>query len=71
MRAELYRYSPLEHTDSIRLIRLNPSSSFKYDLRCEIFSVYLQEKPPYEALSYTWGLPVSPETFLFLKTVTS
>jgi hypothetical protein len=48
-----YSYSPLKHQDSIRLIKLKPSR--KGDLVCDLIELRLDNSPPYEALSYTWG----------------
>jgi Heterokaryon incompatibility protein (HET) len=55
-RATSYAYQPLDHaTQSIRLIRLQPASTFDSDVHCDIYPVSLDANPDYEALSYAWG----------------
>jgi hypothetical protein len=51
-------YQPLDQPDSIRLLRLLPSTSFGSEIHCELFTCSLSKAPKYEALSYTWGGPV-------------
>lgn len=41
----------------IRLLTLLPARNLDDDLRCEINHTNLEEKPEFEALSYTWGNP--------------
>jgi hypothetical protein len=51
-----YVYQPLDDaTQSIRLIRLQPASSFGSDVHYDIYHVNLDTQPIYEALSYAWG----------------
>jgi hypothetical protein len=57
-----FSHSPLEHSDCIRLIVLQPLSSFDSGLHCDILHVRLQENLLYEALSYAWGPQIFPET---------
>ncbi|CAG8971949.1 hypothetical protein HYALB_00003285 [Hymenoscyphus albidus] len=54
-----FEYEPLstEHAHPIRLLSLLPSSDFKAEIKCEIFNTSLEDKPIFEALSYTWGDP--------------
>jgi len=61
-----YKYEALNQTSqSIRLIRLQPASKFTSDIHCDIFHVFLNECPEYEALSYAWGDPsVTKRIFL-------
>jgi hypothetical protein len=47
-----YRYHPLKTTDDIRLLRI-PSKSRNESY--EIVNASLEDPPPYEAISYTWG----------------
>lgn len=48
-------YKPLEPgVKTIRLLELLPGA-FENDLRCSLRTVALDDKPYYEALSYTWG----------------
>jgi hypothetical protein len=51
-----YNYKPLkkEH-NHIRLITLLPNHIFRAPIHCELRLASLEEKPSYEALSYTWG----------------
>lgn len=41
--------------DTIRLIRLHPSSESGSPLHCTIFNTKLNDAPRYTALSYAWG----------------
>ncbi|KAK5662445.1 hypothetical protein OQA88_8356 [Cercophora sp. LCS_1] len=56
-----YTYQPLEGPSSIRVVTLQPSTSFDSDLSCDIVETVLDdtgadsEHATYEALSYTWG----------------
>lgn len=47
-----YKYKPLESPSHIRIIALAPGED---ELKCDIFTVNLDEEPHYEALSYVWG----------------
>lgn len=51
---EAYRYQPLESNRHIRLLLLHKRRSWSA-LRCELLHYDLDQAPPYEALSYTWG----------------
>jgi hypothetical protein len=51
-----YRYQPLPHEDSIRILVLHPSSSETDPITCTIRHTRLSDASlKYEALSYTWG----------------
>jgi hypothetical protein len=53
-----YRYQPLQHDDSIRLLVLHPSvdGTNSDPIRCTIQHVRLSDESlEYEAVSYTWG----------------
>jgi hypothetical protein len=52
-----YKYTKLAHTDSIRLVELQPGSRGS-PLNCRIFEVRKHDNPEYEALSYAWGEPI-------------
>lgn len=55
-----YQYNPFvaaENVHPIRLLTLLPSTNFEDDLRCEVHHTSLEDKPEFEALSYTWGNP--------------
>ncbi|KAK0729451.1 heterokaryon incompatibility protein-domain-containing protein [Lasiosphaeris hirsuta] len=58
-------YSPLPTPTSIRLLRIEPIESLKdeFDLfrpiRCTLVVKDLADSPVYDALSYTWGCPVT------------
>ncbi|KAF8853575.1 hypothetical protein BDZ45DRAFT_598307, partial [Acephala macrosclerotiorum] len=62
-----YVYEPLDQANSsIRLIILQPSVDFNFDVHCDISNVSLDTEPKYEALSYTWGDTSVTET-IFLQ----
>ncbi|KAE9364650.1 HET-domain-containing protein [Stipitochalara longipes BDJ] len=73
--ATSYAYQPLDRdTQSIRLIMLQPASSFASDIHCDIYHVSLSTQPDYEALSYAWGdaavtAPIFLQGFRFEATV--
>jgi hypothetical protein len=51
-----YRYQPLEHDQSIRLLILHPSLDDSKPITCTIQHLQLSHQAlKYEALSYTWG----------------
>ncbi|KXH46978.1 HET domain-containing protein [Colletotrichum simmondsii] len=59
-----YRYEPLKHPDSTRVLVLQPAVSFKSQLRCSMIQYSRQEQlrsrdtsRNYSAVSYAWGLP--------------
>ncbi|KAH6669025.1 heterokaryon incompatibility protein-domain-containing protein [Halenospora varia] len=70
-----FRYSGLNHNaNEIRLLRIQPSAGalnsltlLGFPIRCEIFKVNLDDNPSYNALSYTWGLPTSPNYPILLN----
>lgn len=47
-------YRPLEDSDSIRMIFLQPGD-WKDPIKCELRNTALSHKPCYQALSYAWG----------------
>jgi len=58
----LYTYEPLDPTTdaqkvSARIIRLMPSLDVQAELECELLHIILatEDRPQYEAISYTWG----------------
>ena len=54
-----YKYEPLEHPQSVRLITLCPGARRlvqKSDsIQCELWHARLDQDPRHEALSYVWG----------------
>ncbi|PVI08298.1 hypothetical protein DM02DRAFT_510487 [Periconia macrospinosa] len=52
-----YKYAPLPSPTCIRLLQLEPSSD-KRIVRCSLKAFELQDAPPFQALSYTWGNPL-------------
>jgi Heterokaryon incompatibility protein (HET) len=51
-----YCYQPLENDNQgIRLLRLMPGPHIAARIECELFHAKIEDCPPYEALSYTWG----------------
>ncbi|KAH7357346.1 heterokaryon incompatibility protein-domain-containing protein [Pyrenochaeta sp. MPI-SDFR-AT-0127] len=55
-------YPPLEFSDSIRLIQLEPAPHLESVLKCTLISSRLQSTPDFEAISYVWGQPTFTET---------
>jgi hypothetical protein len=49
-----YKYAPLQHPDSIRLLVLMPGE-MDSPIQTYLAEHRLQENPPYEAVSYTWA----------------
>ena len=49
-----YNYKSLQHQREIRLLHLYPATKLA-DVQLSITHTLLDEKPAYEALSYTWG----------------
>ena len=50
-----YSYKPIStFWSEIRLVTIKPGP-FDADIECELKHVFLDDKPSYEALSYTWG----------------
>jgi hypothetical protein len=49
-----YKYAPLQHPDSIRLLVLMPGE-MDSPIRTYLAEYRLQENPWYEAVSYTWA----------------
>ena len=64
--AEVYTYSALVHSDSIRLLQLQPSNNSGDTLVGQLSEVHLADKPEFEALSYAWGQDESEPSFLTL-----
>ncbi|RDW75436.1 hypothetical protein BP6252_06578 [Coleophoma cylindrospora] len=58
-------YTDLKSKDSIRILRLQPTHSTRAELCASFSEARLEEIPPYEAISYTWGAEVFPETLKF------
>ena len=59
-----HQYSTLLYDDSVRLLKLLPASNHVNDqgLGCALEDCRLSDDLSYEALSYTWGQPVFPES---------
>jgi len=51
----LYEHLPLLKHEDIRLLRLLPPTNEESGISGELLHSNLEECPPYEALSYTWG----------------
>ena len=61
-----YQYSQLKGPRSIRLIELQPASSEDPSrLAAKFVEFDLDDTPPYEAISYTWGSPVFDQVIDF------
>lgn len=61
--AERYRYTPLQHPDSLRILELLPGLSDS-PLRCRLIECKAGNDVSYEALSYTWNSNVLDHTIL-------
>jgi hypothetical protein len=46
----------------IRLVTINPAPTLDDPIIAQLNHVILEDRPPYEALSYTWGSPEGPAT---------
>jgi hypothetical protein len=59
----LYHHNPLGGADHIRILELQPLNATQKEesLSCVLKDVSLSINPHYEAVSYTWGLPVFPK----------
>ncbi|PMD25997.1 HET-domain-containing protein [Hyaloscypha hepaticicola] len=58
-----YEYRPIGPKGEMRiLVLLPPVSPNDTELRCEIATANISDKPSYEAISYSWGAEVFPET---------
>jgi hypothetical protein len=73
-RAQLYEYSKLKTPGNIRLLKLKRRSLFCQP-SCELIEVPLDESPPFEAISYTWGvkppsIPIEVDGALVFVTAT-
>jgi Heterokaryon incompatibility protein (HET) len=53
-----YIFEPLEDTDRIRLLTLQPTADNDASLIATLSHVSLAAKPTFEAISYVWGEPV-------------
>jgi hypothetical protein len=51
----MYTYQPLEYLRSIRLVKLYQARCKADTVSCDLIHVSLEDCPPFEALSYTWG----------------
>jgi len=51
------QYEPLfdKTSDDTRLLHVHPADSFHAPVACDLWTVSLDEKPEYAALSYIWG----------------
>ncbi|KAH8627378.1 HET-domain-containing protein [Alternaria alternata] len=61
-----YRYRPLEHDDSFRILVIFPSLDNSDPIRCTIAHAQLSDESfEYEAVSYTWGDAAATQTIYF------
>jgi hypothetical protein len=56
--ANVFRYSRLASSRSIRLLKLVPSANNR--INCTLQEYSIDDAPPFDALSYTWGYPLTP-----------
>lgn len=59
------RYTKLKSKGLIRLLQVQPALFNESDLHAFFHEAELESVPPYEAISYTWGSAVLPETLNF------
>jgi hypothetical protein len=67
-----YRYSPLESSESIRLLQVETvgtTAQGRGPIRCWIRHFSLSNAPPYRALSYAWGPDSTKKMFMNDKIV--
>jgi hypothetical protein len=55
---ETFKYAPLTSKSTIRLLELESSSTKA--TRCRMKEYHLEDAPAFDALSYTWGYPLTP-----------
>ena len=63
--SKTYHYSPLPSATSIRLLELHPAVPHpdgSANLSVSLRTYPVDEAPPFQALSYTWGYPLIPES---------
>jgi hypothetical protein len=63
--SSVFKYQPLDYSrDSIRLLILERLGKYEspVTIRCQLVHVTFHQRPKYEALSYTWGLPEPTKT---------
>ncbi|KAI8721606.1 hypothetical protein NCS52_00302500 [Fusarium sp. LHS14.1] len=53
--APLFGYHPIESPTHIRVLDIHPVAGLDEPIVCTIRHVNLDHRPPFEALSYTWG----------------
>ncbi|OCK85851.1 hypothetical protein K432DRAFT_216315 [Lepidopterella palustris CBS 459.81] len=59
IRPQTYQYEPLSSAKSIRLLEISPSAGSKV-ICCSLKTFELRNAPAFDALSYTWGHPLTP-----------
>jgi len=60
---EFFPYRDLKSSKyEIRLVTINPAPTSSDPIIAQLNHVILEDRPPYEALSYTWGSPEGPAT---------
>src|ERR1700761_9065135 len=60
-----YQYRPLPSPRSIRLLELHPPSASAdggANIAVSLQTYPVDDAPPFQALSYTWGYPLIPES---------
>ncbi|EEU35878.1 uncharacterized protein NECHADRAFT_34976 [Fusarium vanettenii 77-13-4] len=53
--APLFGYRPIKSPTHIRVLDIHPAAGLDQPIACTIRHVNLDHRPPFEALSYTWG----------------
>lgn len=48
------------HTTSVRLLEIHPSANLDSPVQCSLQTYEIDRAPKFDALSYTWGSPLTP-----------
>jgi hypothetical protein len=55
--AQEYRYDTLEGSKSFRFLLLEPGTANDTPIECSLVTCDIDDAPPFDAISYTWGAP--------------
>lgn len=55
-----YSYQPLPSPTTVRLLEIHPLSNPDSPVRCALRTYEIDKAPKFDALSYTWGSPLTP-----------
>ena len=60
-----FEYQPLHESSDIRLVRILPSEYDSPEIRCQMVHISLDDRPHYDAISYTWSY--EPERSSYIR----